>query len=384
MRAGGAAATMADRSRLTASLRAPARDGWSVSSAARTGTCRGRRGEGRRDGLHDDRVAAPGAADDDQPGVRERDDGGQDSADGLAEGVPRAGGLSVLAGGHAEQAAGVDGRRAGLAQPEFAEHLDQAGGLPVRADRNKVRDLAGQPGAPPADLSIADDGTAQSFPQEDVGEVIQAAGAAVLALGPRGPVHVIVDDDRAPDLRRQNLGRIQLTEQEWGVGEMDQPAAAALHRIGGAHDGEPRGRSGLTLDLRSGAQQRRGDLRGPGRPADGLPGACHRVAEGVHGLRHHTVRGDTGHERRADGPGQGVVRADPAAAAATGGPLAGVEQQPGLRQPAHALADRRLRQPRPRGQVGPGQPAGLHQRPEHVLIGQRTEQLQRGLCGRCG
>ncbi len=128
----------------------------------------------------------------------------------------------------------------GPAQAKFAEYLDQACRLPVRADGDEVRDLASQPGAPPADLSIADDGTAQSFPQEDVGEVIQAACAAVLALGPRGPVHVIVDDDRAPDLRRQNLGRIQFTEQEGGVGEMDQPAAAALHRIGGAHDGEPR------------------------------------------------------------------------------------------------------------------------------------------------
>ena len=270
---------------------------------------------------------------------------------------------SVLAGDHTEQAAGVDGRRAGLAQAEFAEDLDQADGLPVRAGGDQVRDLARQPRGPPADLAVADDGAAQSFPQEDVGEVVQAACAAVLALGPRGPVHVVVNDDRAPDSRRQDLGRVQLPEQERGVGEMDQPAAAALHRIGGAHDGEPRARSGLTLDLRCGAQQRRGDLGGPGRPADGLPGARQRVAEGVHGLGHHAVRGDAGHERRADGPGQGVVRADPAAAAAAGGPFAGVEQQPGLGQPAHALADRRLRQSRPGGQVGPGQPAGLPSAP---------------------
>lgn len=108
----------------------------------------GEAGEGRRDDLHDGRVAAPGAADDDQPGVRERDDGREDSADGLAEGVPRAHGLSVLAGGHTEQAAGVDGRRAGPAQAELAEDLDQAGGLPVRAIGDQVRDLARQPRGP--------------------------------------------------------------------------------------------------------------------------------------------------------------------------------------------------------------------------------------------
>ena len=192
----------------------------------------------------------------------------------------------------------------GPAQAEGAEYLDQARGLPVRADGDEVRDLASQPSAPPADLSVADDGAAQSFPQEDIREVIQAACAAALALGPRGPVHVIVDDDRAPDLRRQNLGRIQFPEQERGVGEMDQPAAAALDRIGGAHDGEPRGLSRLTLDLRGGAQQRRGDLHGPGQ-ADGLPGTRHRVPEGVHGLGRHPVRGDAGHERRADAPGPG-------------------------------------------------------------------------------
>ena len=178
--------------------------------------------------------------------------------------MPQARGLSVLAGGHPEQAVDVDGRRAGLAQAEFAEYLDQADGLPVRADGDEVRDLARQPRVPPADLAIADDRAAQPFSQEDIGEVIQAARAALLALGPRGPVHVIVDQDRAPDLRRQNLGRVQFPEQEWRVGQMDQPAAAALHRIGGAHDGEPRGRPGLALDLRGGTQQRRGDLRGPG------------------------------------------------------------------------------------------------------------------------
>ena len=272
----------------------------------------------------------------------------------------------------------------GPAQAELAEYLDQAGGLPVRADGDEVRDLASQPRAPPADRTVADDGAAQSLPKKDIGEVIQAARAAVLALGPRGPVHVIVHDDRAADPRRQDLGRIQFPEQERGVGEMDQAAAAPLHRIGGAHHGEPRGLPGQALDLRGRAQQRRADLRGPDRPADGLPGARHRVAEGVHGLCNYAVRGDAGHERRADGPGQGVVRADPAAAAAAGGPFAGVEQQPGRGQPAHALADRRLRQPCPGGQVGPGQPAGLHERPEHMLIGQRTEQVQRGLRGRYG
>jgi hypothetical protein len=110
----------------------------------------GEPGEGRRDGLHDNRVAPPGAADDDQPRVGERDDVGEDSADGLAEGVPHGRGPSVLAGGHAEQAAGIDGRRAGPAQAEFAEYLDQGCGPPVRADGDDVRDLASQPSPPPA------------------------------------------------------------------------------------------------------------------------------------------------------------------------------------------------------------------------------------------
>ena len=133
----------------------------------------------------------------------------------------------------------------------------------MRADRNKVRDLAGQPGVPAADLAIADDGAAQPFAQENIGEVIQAAGAAVLALGPGRPVHVIVDDDRALDLRRQDPGRIQFPEQERGVGEMDQPATAALRRIGGAHHGEPRHLAGAAAGLRGGGPQRLGGLRRP-------------------------------------------------------------------------------------------------------------------------
>src|SRR5580693_8352198 len=112
----------------------------------------GEAGEGRRDDLQDDRVAAPGAADDDQAGVRERDDGGEDPADGLAEGAAQARGPRVLAGGQAQQALGVDGRGAGPAQAEFAEDLDQAGGLPVRSGGDEVRDLARQSRVSPADL----------------------------------------------------------------------------------------------------------------------------------------------------------------------------------------------------------------------------------------
>jgi hypothetical protein len=169
------------------------------------GNVPGEAGESRRDGLHDDRVAAPGTADDDQPGVGERDDGREDSADGLAQGVPPADRLRVRAGGQAEEAADVNGRGSGPAQAEFADHLDQAGGLPPRADGDEVRDLARQPGVPAADLAIADDGAPMSFAQEDVGEVVQAAWAAVLTLGAGGPVHVVVPDDRPRDLRRQYL-----------------------------------------------------------------------------------------------------------------------------------------------------------------------------------
>ncbi len=42
---------------------------------------------------------------------------------------------------------------------------------------------------------------------------------------------------------------------------MDQPAAAAFHRIGGAHHGQPRGLARLALGLRGGASSAAGPAR---------------------------------------------------------------------------------------------------------------------------
>ena len=78
-------------------------------------------------------MAAPRSADDDEFRVSERDDGGEDSADGLAEGATRGRRLGVRADRCGQEPVHVDGRRVGLPQPELAEYLDETDRLALRA-----------------------------------------------------------------------------------------------------------------------------------------------------------------------------------------------------------------------------------------------------------
>ena len=62
-------------------------------------------------------MAAPRSADDDELRVSERDDGGEDSADGLAEGVTRGRRPGVRARHRGQEPVHVDGRRLGCLRP---------------------------------------------------------------------------------------------------------------------------------------------------------------------------------------------------------------------------------------------------------------------------
>jgi hypothetical protein len=127
-------------------------------------------------------MAAPRSADDDEFRVSERDDGGQDPAYGLAEGLTR-GRLWARAGCGGQEPVHVDGRRIGLPEAELAEYFDERNRLALRASGDKVRNLAGEAGMPAPYLAIADDRAAQSLAQEEVGEVVQGS-AGVVTFGP--------------------------------------------------------------------------------------------------------------------------------------------------------------------------------------------------------
>ena len=97
---------------------------------------------------------------------------------------------------------------------------------------------------------------------------------------------------------------------------------------------------------------------------------------GIDALGEDPVRRDADRQGDAGAAGQGVVRPDPAAAAAAGGPLAGVRHQSGIDQPAHALAHGRFRDAGLSSKFGPRQPLLPHQCPQDMLVGQGTQQLQ--------
>ncbi len=265
---------------------------------------------------------------------------------------------------------------AGLPQAEFAEYLDEGHGLAARSGRHEVSDLAGQAAVPAPDLAVADDGAAQSRAEEQVREVVRRRGAVVVTFGLRRPVHVVVHGDRPVDVRRQDLGGIELAEQERRVGQVDRPARGAVHRVGGADHRQPGRQPGVAAGLPGGGPQRRGHPRGPGWPAGRLLHSGDRLAVGVDALGDDPFRGDADRQGDAGAGGQSVVRADPAAAAAARGPLAGIRHQPGTDQAAHALAHGRFRDAGIGGELGPGQPRPPHEGAQDMFVGQGTQQLQ--------
>jgi len=107
-------------------------------------------------------------------------------------------------------------------------------------------------------------------------------------FGPRGPVDIVVNTDRPPDGRRQDLDGIKLAGQERRVGQVDQPAGGAVHRVSGTHDRQARDLAGAVLGLHGGDPQRSGDLLGPGRPADLLLSPPDRIAVSVDALEGRT------------------------------------------------------------------------------------------------
>ena len=128
--------------------------------------------------------------------------------------------------------------------------------------------------------------------------------------------------------------------------------------------------------LVGGRAQGHGQLGRAGRAGDGLFGPGDHRAERVDALGGDAFGGDADGQGQAHVVGQGVVGADAATAPAARGALAGVGDQAGRDQAAHALARRGLGDAGRRGQLGPGQPGLPHQRAQHVLVGERAQQLQ--------
>ena len=200
--------------------------------------------------------------------------------------------------GRAEQPADVDGRGAGLPQAQGAEHLDQGHGLAVRAGGEEVGDLAGEPAMPAADLPSLTTAAAQALAEVDVGEVVRRRGAAAaVAFGPRGPVHVVIDDDRPVDVAgagsRPGRARRAGTARRAGG-----PARPVARSTGSAALTTASLEAGAVAADRFGGRgpQRGGGLLGPGRRRLRLcPGD--RVAVGVDALGHDALGCDADGER---------------------------------------------------------------------------------------
>jgi hypothetical protein len=115
---------------------------------------------------------------------------------------------------------------------ELREHLGQGERLAPRTRRDQVGDLARDAGVSPAHLAVADYRAAQALAEVGVGEIVEAGGRAGRPLGPGRPVDVVVDDHRPADVRREQLSRGQLAQQERGVGQVNEPAGRAVNRVG--------------------------------------------------------------------------------------------------------------------------------------------------------
>lgn len=100
-------------------------------------------------------------------------------------------------------------------------------------------DLADETGVSPAYHAVVDDGAAQTLAKVQVGEVVELLAVDGVAFGSCRPVDVVVDHDRAVDEPGQHVRRGQFTEQERGVGQVDQAAGGPVHRVGGADHREP-------------------------------------------------------------------------------------------------------------------------------------------------
>ena len=173
------------------------------------------------------RMAAPRSAEQHDLRVGERDRCRQHAADGARQSTAS----------RPRRRAGAPGRRSrsspGWRRPSAAK--TSVSGTDGRRGRGQhVGDLAGQPRVAAADLPVADDGAAEALAEMDVGEVVELPGPAV-ALGPRGPVDVVVDDDR-PRPGGEHDRRVQVADQERRVGQVDQPPGLPVDGVGRADD----------------------------------------------------------------------------------------------------------------------------------------------------
>src|SRR6478735_10342547 len=141
-------------------------------------------------------MSPPPATDHDDPRIGEGDDGRQDTTHRRTEDLeqPTTGGTTAVD----PRQEGGDVHRAGPRGPHTheLEDLGQRDGPAAGTRRQHVGDLAGQPMVAAAYLPVADDGASEALAEMDVREVVELPGAGRGGLRPRGPVDVVVHDDR--------------------------------------------------------------------------------------------------------------------------------------------------------------------------------------------
>ena len=325
-------------------------------------------------------MAAPPAADDDEWRVGERDDGGEHSADGAPRAWRRSPRRSP-APPTGQEPVDVDRGRPGRRRPSSPNTsmngiARPCGPTVTRCAISPARPACPRPTSPSLTTRIPD-------PRRGRGRRSRPGRVPALSRSARAAQLTSLSTITGPSTSGASTSTGSSSPTRNGAsGRWTSRPVRAVHRVGGADHRQPE------RSVRRRAAPRRPRSAARRRPASGRAGrsivrvrARHGVAVGVDALGHDALGRDADHQRDADVGGQGVVRADPAP-----------PRPPGVRSPVStsrpASVSRRTLSPDGRlgeaglgGQLGPGQPPVPHQRAQHVLVGQRAQQLQRRLGG---
>ena len=355
----------------------PASDAASVTDAARTSGRRGWPASSSRTAATSAGCGAPLAAEQDDRRVGDRGQRRDDPAERVATAArtARARALSWSPAAVSRRL-GVDGGGARTAQAQLGEDLGEV--APPGRPGPRVSTCATSPASPPAPRSTRPSLTTARAEA-------RRRGAGRRSRRGRRPA-------RSRSARAAQLTSLSTTTGPSTSGARTATGSRLPMRNGasGRWTSRPVARSTGSAALTTASRVRRvaGRLgRGVAqRPATccGLAGrSTWRSALGHDGARRRRSRSATtpcgamlDDQRGADVGRQPVVGAD---AAGPGGALAGVAQQTGVDQPLDAARHRRLGDAGRRGELGPGHRRLVHQRAQHVLVGQRPQQVERRL-----
>ena len=228
-------------------------------------------------------------------------------------------------------------------------------------------------------LAVADDGAAEALAEVQVGEVVESSAVGGVAFGSCGPVDVVVDDDRARRRARPARPTGDSSPTRNGAsGRWTSRPVRPVHRVGGADHREP-GLSRAVAPALSGPPP-----SAPRRPGPAVLGAAtsavavrDHVAVGVDDLGHDPLRGDADDQGAADVRRRARSTSRPARArwcvrrcrASSPASLSRrtLSEIVGLEIPVRAASSARVRR------------RCVHQGTQHVLVGQRPQQVQRRL-----